>query len=59
VTPDVTSVIIGPRTVDQLTDNLNGVGLRLPADLVDRLDTVSAPPNQPVTGLPVTLPTAA
>jgi aryl-alcohol dehydrogenase-like predicted oxidoreductase len=56
--PDVTSMIIGPRTVEQLTDNLAGVGLSLPADLVDRLDTVSAPPNRPVTGLPVTLPTA-
>ncbi len=57
--PDIASVILGPRTVDQLTDNLTGVGLSLAADLVDRLNTVSAPTNQPVTGLPITLPTTA
>ncbi|WP_322748781.1 MULTISPECIES: aldo/keto reductase [unclassified Frankia] len=57
--PGITSVILGPRTVDQLTDNLTGIDLSLAADLVDQLNTVSAPANAPVTGLPVTLPTAA
>jgi len=57
--PGITSVILGPRTVDQLTDNLAGLALVLPAGLTARLDAISAPPNRPVTGLPVTLHTAA
>ncbi|MFB6836159.1 aldo/keto reductase [Streptomyces sp. NPDC056361] len=40
--PGVTSVIIGPRTLDQLTGNLAGFTLDLPADLIARLDAVSA-----------------
>ncbi|WP_231861652.1 MULTISPECIES: aldo/keto reductase [Frankia] len=57
--PGVTSVILGPRTIAQLADNLAGLDLDLPADLAARLDALSAPPNQPVTGLPITLPAAA
>ncbi|MGW4895561.1 aldo/keto reductase [Kitasatospora sp. NPDC004240] len=40
--PGVTSVIIGPRTLDQLTGNLAGFALDLPADLITRLDAISA-----------------
>ncbi|WP_426404002.1 aldo/keto reductase [Streptomyces sp. R-07] len=43
--PGVTSVIIGPRTTDQLTDNLAGFTLDLPADAIDRLDRTSAAPR--------------
>jgi hypothetical protein len=51
-------VIIGPRTPDQLQDNLTGITLELPTDLSRHLDTVSAPANTPVTGMPVTVPAA-
>lgn len=57
--PGVSSVIVGPRTTDQLTDNLAGTALDLPADLATRLDTISTPANQPITGMPVTLSNAA
>ncbi|MQY10006.1 hypothetical protein SRB5_01100 [Streptomyces sp. RB5] len=40
--PGVTSVILGPRTLDQLTENLAGVDLDLPSDAAERLDAVSA-----------------
>ncbi|MER5204081.1 aldo/keto reductase [Streptomyces sp. NPDC002825] len=40
--PGVTSVIIGPRTLDHLTDNLTGFALSLPADAIARLDAISA-----------------
>ncbi|NUR84715.1 MAG: aldo/keto reductase, partial [Nonomuraea sp.] len=36
--------IIGARTYDQLTDNLAAADLRLPEEVVDRLDTASAFP---------------
>ncbi|GAA2781994.1 aldo/keto reductase [Kitasatospora sp. CM 4170] len=39
--PGVTSVIIGPRTLDQLTGNLAGFALDLPADAIARLDEIS------------------
>ena len=42
--PGVTSVIIGPRTVDQLTQNLAGFELELPSDAAKRLGKVSRPP---------------
>jgi aryl-alcohol dehydrogenase-like predicted oxidoreductase len=48
--PGVTSVILGPRTVDQLAQNLAGVALDLPAEITARLDAVSAPANGPVNG---------
>ncbi|WP_406095916.1 aldo/keto reductase [Kitasatospora purpeofusca] len=40
--PGVTSVIIGPRTLDQLDENLAGFTLQLPADAIARLDGISA-----------------
>ncbi|MFL6143054.1 MAG: aldo/keto reductase [Labedaea sp.] len=49
--PGVASVVIGPRTVPQLTQNLAGVALALPDALVTRLDQVSGPAPTPVTGL--------
>jgi aryl-alcohol dehydrogenase-like predicted oxidoreductase len=39
--PGVTSVIIGPRSVEQLRGNLRGLALDLPAEATDRLDEVS------------------
>ena len=39
--PGVTSVIIGPRTVEQLRGNLRGVALGLPTESADRLEEVS------------------
>jgi aryl-alcohol dehydrogenase-like predicted oxidoreductase len=39
--PGVTSVIIGPRTVDQLEENLVGFRLDLPNELAGRLDDIS------------------
>ncbi len=41
--PDVTAVIIGPRTMQQLTDNLEAADRRLDADLLDRIDELVAP----------------
>jgi aryl-alcohol dehydrogenase-like predicted oxidoreductase len=55
--PGISSVIIGPRTIDQLQDNLTGVTLELPTDLSTHLDSISTPANTPVTGMPVTPPT--
>jgi aryl-alcohol dehydrogenase-like predicted oxidoreductase len=53
--PGVTSVIIGPRTVEQLQHNLTGLELELPAELVFYLDEVSGPAPGPVTGVTVPL----
>lgn len=41
--PAVTSVILGARTVEQLTDNLAAADLDLSADQLDQLTEVSAP----------------
>ena len=41
--PDVASVIIGPRTMQQFTDSLASADLRLDADLLDRIDDLVAP----------------
>jgi aryl-alcohol dehydrogenase-like predicted oxidoreductase len=41
--PAVTSVILGARNVDQLTDNLAAADLDLTAEQLDRLTEVSAP----------------
>jgi aryl-alcohol dehydrogenase-like predicted oxidoreductase/ketosteroid isomerase-like protein len=50
--PGVTSVIIGPRTVDQLRDNLAGLAFDLPAGAVRRLDEASAGTvGRPVDGM--------
>ena len=42
--PGVTSVIIGPRTVDQLSQNLAGFDLALPTEQAKALSRVSRPP---------------
>ena len=42
--PGVTSVIIGPRTVDQLQQNLEGFELELPRESARSLGRVSRPP---------------
>jgi aryl-alcohol dehydrogenase-like predicted oxidoreductase len=36
-------VIIGPRTIEQLADNLPGFDLQLTDDIVHRLNEVSRP----------------
>lgn len=41
--PAVTSSIIGPRTMDQLDDQLTAVGLRLDAATLDAIDALVAP----------------
>ena len=41
--PDVTSVIIGPRTMEQLDDLLACADLRLDRDLLDRIDALFPP----------------
>jgi aryl-alcohol dehydrogenase-like predicted oxidoreductase len=51
--PGVTSVIIGPRTVEQLQQNLTAFELKLPPELVSRLDEASGPAPAPVTGVTV------
>jgi aryl-alcohol dehydrogenase-like predicted oxidoreductase len=39
--PVITSPIIGPRSLDQLSDNLGAVGLRLTKEDKNSLDLVS------------------
>jgi aryl-alcohol dehydrogenase-like predicted oxidoreductase len=41
--PLVTSVIIGPRTMEQLDDLLSCADLRLPVDVLDAIDGIVAP----------------
>ncbi|RKN37500.1 aldo/keto reductase [Streptomyces hoynatensis] len=41
--PGVTSVIIGPRSTAQLTENLRALSLDLPPDALTALDTLSTP----------------
>jgi aryl-alcohol dehydrogenase-like predicted oxidoreductase len=41
--PAVTSAIIGPRTMDQLTSLLGATGIRLDADILDRIDEIVPP----------------
>ena len=41
--PHVTSAIIGPRTMDQLTSQLPAVDVALTADMLDRIDAIVAP----------------
>ncbi|WP_405495470.1 aldo/keto reductase [Nocardia sp. NBC_00511] len=45
----IASTLIGPRTVEQLEENLTEIAL--PAELAERLDTLSAPTNGPVNGM--------
>jgi aryl-alcohol dehydrogenase-like predicted oxidoreductase len=41
--PGVTSAIIGPRTMDQLTDLLDGASVTLDDDVLDRIDQIVPP----------------
>ena len=41
--PAVTSVIIGPRTMDQLTDLLAGATVALEDDVLDQIDRIVRP----------------
>ncbi len=41
--PGVTAAILGPRTMDQLEDQLEAVGLSLDTDLLDRIDEIVRP----------------
>jgi aryl-alcohol dehydrogenase-like predicted oxidoreductase len=41
--PAVTSAIIGPRTMDQLTDSLAGADVTLDDDALDRIDQIVPP----------------
>jgi aryl-alcohol dehydrogenase-like predicted oxidoreductase len=41
--PAVTSAIIGPRTMDQLTDLLAGADVVLDDDILDRIDQIVPP----------------
>jgi aryl-alcohol dehydrogenase-like predicted oxidoreductase len=41
--PGVTSAIIGPRTMDQLTDLLAGASVQLGDDVLDRIDQIVPP----------------
>jgi aryl-alcohol dehydrogenase-like predicted oxidoreductase len=41
--PAVTSVLIGPRTPDQLTDLLAGADVELSGDIIDRIDEIVPP----------------
>lgn len=42
--PGVSTVIVGARTTEQLTDNLAAIDLELDAAELQRLDDVSRPP---------------
>jgi aryl-alcohol dehydrogenase-like predicted oxidoreductase len=48
--PGITSVIIGPRSLDQLRHNLAGLELQLPHDASKRLHDASGPAPLAVTG---------
>jgi aryl-alcohol dehydrogenase-like predicted oxidoreductase len=41
--PGVTSAIIGPRTMEHLESQLGAADIRLPADLLDRVDAIVPP----------------
>ncbi len=45
--PAVTSAILGPRTMDQLTSQLPAADLTLPAGVLDRIDEIVAPGTTP------------
>jgi aryl-alcohol dehydrogenase-like predicted oxidoreductase len=50
--PGVAAVIIGPRTLGQLQDNLAGFSAILPPDVMTRLSEISGPLHaEPVTGM--------
>jgi aryl-alcohol dehydrogenase-like predicted oxidoreductase len=41
--PGVTSAIIGPRTMEQLDGLLSGADVRLPDEVLDRIDELVSP----------------
>ena len=41
--PAVTAAIIGPRTMDQLESQLPAADLKLPGDVLDRIDQIVPP----------------
>jgi aryl-alcohol dehydrogenase-like predicted oxidoreductase len=45
--PAVTSVILGARSVEQLTDNLGAADLELTDEQLSRLSEASTPPVEP------------
>lgn len=45
--PAVTSAIIGPRTMEQLTTQLSGGDLKIPAEVLDHIDQIVAPGTSP------------
>jgi aryl-alcohol dehydrogenase-like predicted oxidoreductase len=47
--PAVSAAIIGPRTMEQLDDLLAGAGVRLDADVLDRIDEI-VPPGTSIAG---------
>jgi aryl-alcohol dehydrogenase-like predicted oxidoreductase len=51
VQPAITSVIIGPRTVDQAKDNVGAIGVHLSEDELARIDAI-APPRSILAPLP-------
>ena len=52
----ITSVLVGPRTAEQLEDHLAGARLELPPAITAELDAISEPMNRPVSGLPIAPP---
>jgi aryl-alcohol dehydrogenase-like predicted oxidoreductase len=51
--PGVTSIIVGPRTLEQYEQNMPGFELALPDETASRLDEISQPEmDVPVTGAP-------
>jgi aryl-alcohol dehydrogenase-like predicted oxidoreductase len=50
--PGVAAVIIGPRTLGQLQDNLAGFSISLPPDVLTRLSEIAGPLHaEPGTGM--------
>ncbi len=51
--PGTSFAILGPRRLDQLTDNLDGIYLELPAEVRHHLHDISTPSNAAVNGVPI------
>jgi aryl-alcohol dehydrogenase-like predicted oxidoreductase len=52
----IASVLLGPRTPEQLDDLLTADALALPTETLDELNRLSAPTNRPVTGMQTARP---
>lgn len=50
--PGVSSTLIGARTMQQFEQNMGAIDLHLTADDINKLDTVSTPPESPLNNLP-------